>query len=89
MMQPMRTSKKKKYFANSKNYHAVTVSQMPCFVIDFYQKLRASICLYSLSPNLVVGAMSYISVFGCDICGWVVVFLFRGNGVHMCMCLCV
>ena len=46
------------------------------FLIDFYQKLCASICLCLLNPDLVVGAMSYISEFDCDICGWVVVFLF-------------
>lgn len=58
-------------------------------VIDFYQKLCVSICLYLLSPNLVVGAMSYISMFDCDICGWVVVFLFGRIGVHMCVSVCI
>ncbi len=59
------------------------------FLIDFYQKLCASVCLYLLSPDLVVGAMSYIRVFDCDICGWVVVFLFGRIGVYMCKCVCV
>lgn len=56
------------------------------FLIDFYQKLCASICLYLLCPDLVVGAMSYISVFDCDICGWVVVFLLGRVDVRVCVC---
>lgn len=58
------------------------------FLIDFYQELCTSICLYLLSPDLVVGAMSYISVFDCDICGWVVVFLFE-ELLCVCVCVCV
>lgn len=57
------------------------------FLIDFYQKLCGSRCLYLLSPDLVVGAMSYISVLDCDICGWVVVSLLVRVGVYMCMCV--
>lgn len=40
-----------------------------------------------LSPDLVVGAMSYISVFGCDICGGIVVSLLGRVGVYICMCV--
>lgn len=34
-----------------------------------------------------MGAMSYISVLDCDICGWVVVSLLVRVGVYMCMCV--
>lgn len=61
------------------------------FLWLIFTRSCVSIFLYLLSPNLVVGAMSYISVFDCDICGWVVVFLSGRIDVHMCVreCVCV
>lgn len=56
------------------------------FLTDFEQRPSASICLYLLSPELVVGAMSYVCVFDCDI-------LWVGCGFYawktlVCMCAC-